>query len=77
MIRPLVTGVCLAPGSVAVYQALLDCLCVECGATPNDACHATCTTDADPENPCQACFGEAAQGDCASQFMACLDDVGE
>ncbi|MGK3959745.1 hypothetical protein WMF38_42695 [Sorangium sp. So ce118] len=70
----------LCESSKPKYAALTACMCEACGAAEGDVCYTACTTAETPSDECTACgttAATAADGACAAEGAACLQDMGE
>ncbi|MGK3986224.1 hypothetical protein WME99_24475 [Sorangium sp. So ce136] len=80
---PLLTGADpddLCESSKPKYAALTACMCEACGAAEGDVCYTACTTDEAADAACTECGTTAAttaDGACAAEGTACLQDTGE
>ncbi|WP_437828394.1 hypothetical protein [Sorangium sp. So ce1153] len=70
----------LCESSVEKYTALTACICEACGAAEGDPCYTACTTEEAADDACSECGTTAAttaDGACADEGTACIQDMGE
>ncbi|KYF50427.1 hypothetical protein BE08_07880 [Sorangium cellulosum] len=71
----------LCESSVPKYTALTACICEACGAAEGDPCFEVCTTEGGEQSAeCTTCGEMAAttaEGACAAEGTACLQDMPE
>ncbi|WP_049949527.1 hypothetical protein [Sorangium cellulosum] len=70
----------LCEWSAAIYGALMECLCAECGAVEGSPCYGGCGAGEGRSAECNDCLASAAaeiEGACAPEVAECEFDTGE